>query len=119
MLVESYLTPKGYKKLAELANQAHDGSISQGMHKQAEKAIRAKYTKNRYTINPESVVIKSITHVVPIQGNLAPLKEVETPKSAPVEEPKKKNRLLKAVSSLLGIVISLVGVIMLAIRMRS
>lgn len=113
VLAGSYLTPKGNKMMAILARRAsEDASITPKLYKHMEAEIRSKYTKNRYAIDPESKIIKGITHPMLIKGNVSSLKE-SAKTAEPIEvrtTPKKKKGLL---ASLLT---ALVGVILLILR---
>jgi hypothetical protein len=114
MLVGSYLSPKGVQMMAILARRAsEDKSVTSKIVKYLKADIRAKYTKNRYAIDPESKIIKGITHPILIRGNVSSLKEsakTTEPVEAPVAQKKKKKGLL---SSLLT---ALIGIIFLIFR---
>jgi hypothetical protein len=109
VLVESYLTPKGRKLLAQLTAKT-DESITPGIRKKMEKKIAEKYTKNRYQINAKSVIIKGIIHTTPLAGNVAPKSELPPVKSAPIEKPKTKKSLLKTLANIVGMILIILGI---------
>lgn len=115
VFVEKYLSPKGMRMMTILAEKAsNDTSITPKLRKHLEKEIWAKYGKNRYAINPESVVIKGIFHLPQRQGQVATKKELSPVKSAPIEKPKTKKSFLKTIASVLGMLLIILGIKKLA-----
>ena len=115
VFVEKYLSPKGMRMMAILAEKtSNDASITPKLQKHLEKEIWAKYGKNRYAINPASVVIKGIFHLPQRQGQVAPKEELPPAKSAPVEKPKAKKSFLKTLASVIGMLLIILGIKKLA-----
>jgi len=111
VLEGKYLSPKGIRMMAILAKKmTEDASITPKLHKHLEKEIWAKYGKNRYAVNPESVIIKGITHTTPLSGQVATKEELPPVKSAPVEKPKAKKSFLKTLAGVLGMLLIILGI---------
>lgn len=115
VFMEKYLTPKGLSMMAILDEKCHfDASITPKLRKHLEKEIWAKYGKNRYVINPESVIIKGIFHTTPLAGNVAPKEELPPVKSAPIEKPKAKKSFLYSLASIISMLLIILGIKKLA-----
>lgn len=111
VLVGKYLTPKGLKIMAILAQKMIDDvSITPKLRKHLEKEIWAKYGKNRYTVNPDSIVVKGIFHLPQRAGQVAAKEELPPVKSAPAEKPKAKKSLLKTLAGIIGMLLIILGI---------
>jgi hypothetical protein len=115
VLEGKYLSPKGMRMMAILAKKVdEDESITPKLRKHLEKEIWAKYGKNRYAINPESVIIKGIIHTTPLASNVAPKEELPPVKSASAEKPKAKKSFLKTLAGIVGMLLIILGIKKLA-----
>jgi len=111
VLKDKYLSPKGMRMMAVLSKKiTEDTSITPKLRKHIEKEIWAKYGKNRYTVNPESVIIKGIIHTTPLAGNIATKEELPPVKSAPVEKSKAKKSFLKTLAGIVGMLLIILGI---------
>ena len=115
VLEGKYLTPKGMKMMAILAQKSiEDASITPKLRKHLEKEIWAKYGKNRYSVNPESIIIKGIVHLPERQGQVAPKEELPPIKSAPIEKPKTKKSFLYSLASVISMLLIILRIKKLA-----
>ena len=111
VFVEKYLSPKGIRMMWILLKKVNeDPSITPKLRKHLEKEIWAKYGKNRYSINPESVIIKGIIHLPQRQGQVASKEELPPVKSTPAEKPKAKKSFLKTLVGIVGILLIILGI---------
>lgn len=115
VLEVKYLSPKGIRMMNILDEKCFlDASITPKLRKHLEKEIWAKYGKNRYAVNPESVIIKGIIHTTPLAGNVASKEELPPVKSAPAEKPKAKKSFLKTLAGIVGMLLIILGIKKLA-----